>query len=716
MACVDLNKAVRDALSLPNDALFNCTLNKSKNDDGLLTLNVKNDTKQKEYLVVPAMDRIDKGHGQTIANDLIIAPLFGFQHTNKQKYAAFDTGKLENCIVIEKNNLGHLEIILKSLAEFQASYLTTKKEEQPNASFDVETLFNKVTARFKDYDKEAIENTKIRFQADINKFFESKLFVRSVVCPLGKNIWVNLKIKKSIILYNSKEKYVPPVYDALMSIFTFSDENFRQKHFTKLVKTYFDSLVYYLEQKNTETFNITREYKETTVRVFLPIIKFQIIIDSLATEELISNALNFLKYPLINQEDIYEIVQNKLNSSDYDLLDYKMINLNSKSGHLGQYFNLDIQINYQGRVTELHLFAKVIIPLTDFMKEIAKNGPSEKEDFFYTTLIPLYEEHGLEKLLDFAPKCYISRLNWMLVLDNLVKDRFVTFELNKNLDVDGLKCVVAKLAKLAAASLVVEENLSRIKGRPVRMNEIFGKFEESIFVYEDGHIMQKLCDNTRNGLNYFIKILPEITEHLGVSYEEKCEKFDKLFMSLFPKILTSDTFRNSIVHGDMHLGNMLFKKEQDGSVSNAILVDFQILRYLPPAFEMLIFLYANSSRETKLKHINQLIEGYYDDVARYLNDFGHDPEKVYPREHFYDSIKHVRPACLSLAFIYTYMLKADTEIREEMLLNQEKFNHYIENNYKDYVDLVWSNEYYRECVINSLKDMTDYIVENNLEP
>ncbi|XP_030745634.1 uncharacterized protein LOC115874581 [Sitophilus oryzae] len=327
--------------------------------------------------------------------------------------------------------------------------------------------------------------------------------------------------------------------------------------------------------------------------------------------------------------------------------------------------------------------------------------------------MPLFQEHRLEELLDFAPKCYLSRVKWMIVLDHLGNQGFVTLNLNQTLDIDGLKHVVAQLAKLTAVTLIVEENLSRKEGRPVRINEIYPKFQETIYIYQEESSIKKMIDKNKDSLHYLIELLPEATAQLNLPLEEKFKKFDEVFMSIFSGILTSDIFRNAIAHGDMHLGNMLFKQELDGSISESKLIDFQILRYIPPVFDMLVFIHVNSSRETRLKHYDDLVEGFYKDIAKYLDKFGHDPGNVFPRDVFYESIKHVRPACLSMAYWFCYLMKADPEVKADLFMNQEKFIYYYENNNREYIDLVWTGACFQEGLRSLLQDITDYIVETD---
>nr|AHE77385.1 heat shock protein 90 [Lissorhoptrus oryzophilus] len=154
--------------------------------------------------------------------------------------------------------------------------------------------------------------------------------------------------------------------------------------------------------------------------LYCPLVKLKIatITSTYKDVDLIKNSLQFLKYPLINQEDIYEAIHNKLGHSEYNLINYALQPLNETNGHLGEYFHLVIDVECNDTQQTINLFAKFLIPPTKLLKSILEEGPSKKEDFFYSTLLPLYREYGLDSILDFAPKCHLSRRDYLLLLDD----------------------------------------------------------------------------------------------------------------------------------------------------------------------------------------------------------------------------------------------------------------------------------------------------------
>ncbi|XP_030767974.1 uncharacterized protein LOC115891602 [Sitophilus oryzae] len=719
MSYADLDSAVRSTFSVPYDQQLDFTLKHCSGDHDILVLDIIKNATSKKYIAVPGVQH-SREHSTSYRreNNLVVPPVFSFQHSNNENYTVFGFEKLYRCCAVEKNNQEHLEIILKSLAEYQASILTLEREPLEKVTIDIEELFGKVTFLdfFKSIEETELEKIKIRLQTNLNKFLTSNFLVRSVGCSSGKNIYIDLEKKQSIFLDKLSEHLVPPVYDALLYIFIFSDEKFRQRHFADLVDTYFKFLVKFLEiKKKNSSSNITRIYKETTVRILLPIVKCQIATTPKPPVDLLSNILKFLRCQFINQEDVYEVIENKINSKNYDFVDYSLTSLNRKSGHSGQYFSLDIKINSNAEVINMKLFAKVLAPTIEFLKDIIEEGIGEIEDVFYLTLLPLYKKHGLERLLDFAPRCYLSRVNWILVLDDMDERGFVTLPLNKTLNLDGLKAIISQLSKFVAATFIVEENVSRKEGRRFQLDELYpASFKENVFSEDEGCKLKDILKSCREGMKYIMEKSPEITKQFHVPQEKISENIDELFRTMTKKISKSDVYRNAVTHGDMHLGNLMFRCNSDDSISEGVLIDFQVLRYLPPVFDLLQFINGSTTREIRLKYKDQLLNDYYNDIAKYLTEFGYDPENVFPRQSFDENVKYMRSAGLASELFYCYLVKIEAETRERLFLDPENLKYYFIDNPRELVDYLWtSDEFFKPSMQDVAYDLMEYFADQN---
>lgn len=494
-----------------------------------------------------------------------------------------------------------------------------------------------------------------------------------------------------------------------------SDEKFRQKHFDELTSYYFKCLAETVQTQNSNMFEtISRKYADIQVRSLLPIVKFKYASDlakanpSPHFENILANISNYLKYPLIHQEDVYQATKNKLQSDDYDLITYTLVPLDAKNGHLGEYFHLKISVNFQNQEKKLNLFAKFLLVSTDEMREFLERGVGKKEDFFYCTLYQIYSDHGLENLLDFAPKCYLSKLSGFVILEDLGSLEYIGLKPNAILNYDGLKIILAKVAKYHACTFIVEEILSKKLGKIYRLGNDYAEYlEEVILVYEGP--FKNITDRFLDSLYYIVNKFPDITNKISLSTEQLKAKIKEVWFSPFVTVKASDSIRNVVNHGDLYVSNMLFKFGQDQNVKDGILIDFQLLRYVPPAFEILFFIFVSSLKETRDKHLQSLLNWYYENLSGHLTTFNLDPDEIYSRKHFEDDIDNSKSAALAQAFNYGHSIQVDPDFREEVFHDQEKTKYYFEDNKEEFVDLAWEQGHYKIMLRGIIEDIIDLI-------
>lgn len=652
-------------------------------------------------------------------NDLskLVRAQFVIRDTSNQHYLAFPEQHFTDVKFPKRNDLKHLEVILESLAQYQVNYLINKENNSRFSRYDIKTIGDKGSNL--EIDKSVFDKELNKLEKNFNKLLGDELVVRSIGINTGGNISVliNETGNSALFLEIEEGRLIPPAYDALWFIFLLSDENFRKVHFKELVTNYFQKLQDSLKKsKNDLGSKLTTEYNEYSIRVLLPIIKLNILNKVLEQnhKELLSNIGNFFKYPLINQEDIYETVENKLKSSDYELLGYKMTPLSETNGHLGQYYHLYINVNFHGKLQLLTLFAKFIIVPTETMEMFVKAGPAKKEHFFYSELIGLFEKNGMGQLLDFGPACYLSRVGWLVILDDLSVEGFVGLKPNNVLDYKGLSVVVGKLAKFHACSLIYEEIISKRNGKTYTFYDDFEYIlNDSTYVYNDQNPFKPIFDLSRSALKYIIRQFPDLTKDLKLSEEEIYKRFDEMYMKNFEKMVRSEKHKNGLIHGDMYLGNVLLSFNKDKTVTDAILVDFQLLKYCPPTYDVLFFLHVASTKETRNKCLTKLLDEYYDHLSTHIKKFNMDPEIVYPKEGYRQSLKFMKSVALIIATEYSHVTQIDPDFREEIFHDQEKFDYYMHKNRIELINMNWSNESYKSILKGLSEDILDLIVSQD---
>lgn len=205
--------------------------------------------------------------------------------------------------------------------------------------------------------------------------------------------------------------YRPPAYDVLSLIFNTSTQMFRQHYFTYLLPYYFDCLRKELAkfQLNVDDF-LKFEHFMKSVRYFMPLVKFEavlhledfgakpgfykfmqkddaayrqylfvdrsVFLEEVYTKdpifkELIQEALGELlevaRVPEVTRENCYEILENRLETTVYDLKSYRV----TPTEEVGVY-NLDLEIIDEEKVSDVKMFKYLIKSGDDDFKVLTK--------------------------------------------------------------------------------------------------------------------------------------------------------------------------------------------------------------------------------------------------------------------------------------------------------------------------------------------------------
>lgn len=91
------------------------------------------------------------------------------------------------------------------------------------------------------------------------------------------------------------------------------------------------------------------------------------------------------------------------------------------------------------------------------------------------------------------------------------------------------------------------------------------------------------------------------------------------FIEICNALKEYDDTLNVLIHKDMWVNNIMFRYE-DSKPKSALLIDFQCMSYGPPAFDMMIFLYFNSTIEFRNQHELALYKHYFDIFEASINE------------------------------------------------------------------------------------------------
>lgn len=189
--------------------------------------------------------------------------------------------------------------------------------------------------------------------------------------------------------------------------------------------------------------------------------------------------------------------------------------------------------------------------------------------------------------------------------------------------------------------------------------------------------------------------------------KEIITKYQK-YSSIFCDELKATRYKyNVICHGDLWANNLMFKYDGE-QVVDCCLVDFQILRFLPPTQDVLLFLYINTLHPFREKHLQDLLDHYYHQLSNELNLYGLSSGVVYPKHEYVQSCKDRLLSVLNISVTYKTLMSLD---RAEMnkIMGDKEINYMAI--FKDRVTLlkpiIERDEVYRNKILGELQEMID---------
>jgi len=74
-------------------------------------------------------------------------------------------------------------------------------------------------------------------------------------------------------------------------------------------------------------------------------------------------------------------------------------------------------------------------------------------------------------------------------------------------------------------------------------------------------------------------------------------------------------------HGDFWSNNIMFKYDQEGKVDGTILVDFQLINYGHPAYDLMYLLYLSTDTQFRDQHMEECLQHYWTTLNLYITQF-----------------------------------------------------------------------------------------------
>ena len=96
---------------------------------------------------------------------------------------------------------------------------------------------------------------------------------------------------------------------------------------------------------------------------------------------------------------------------------------------------------------------------------------------------------------------------------------------------------------------------------------------------------------------------------------------------------------NVLNHNDLHMNNVMYTKNEDGSADKLVLLDLQLMKYTRPTVDLAYFFGSSTSAAFRSQHLDHLLQVYHDQLGEELGIFGYNIKSLYPLDKLKDDFQ-----------------------------------------------------------------------------
>lgn len=405
-------------------------------------------------------------------------------------------------------------------------------------------------------------------------------------------------------------------------------------------------------------------------------------------------------YVDIHEIHVVKAIEKKLGTNHFIVLNYNLTPLPEKLGLLGEYRSLHVSfLNDQGSKEDLHFFVKYF-PQQESSAAFAEGIGAFKKEIFVYNLFKEFAEKGLS--VSVVPDCYVVAPKKYLILDDLSNEGYKVVDKHTFLEYDSVLVVLRALAKWHASTFIFENKVGK------RILDLYNNdLEESFFNNKKDFANLK-------GVESCINCIIEEIDLFGFPKKLSSGKYfaevaEKMCYKIYDMVKPSKRFKNVVNHGDIWATNVLLKYDKKtGKPICCKLVDFQCVRYSPPAQDVLAFLYLTTSRDFRKKYMYEVVGMYYSYLEKNLKQAGLKIEDVLPFSDFMESCEEQKLfAIVQTAFYFPLILIDSNEI--DIYFSDLELNKKIL--FENRIHLVLGHKdkdaFYKQRLIESIADLKD---------
>uniref|UniRef100_A0A182PF65 CHK domain-containing protein n=1 Tax=Anopheles epiroticus TaxID=199890 RepID=A0A182PF65_9DIPT len=307
-------------------------------------------------------------------------------------------------------------------------------------------------------------------------------------------------------------------------------------------------------------------------------------------------------------------------------------------GFLADHYALKVTVEKNGQEEEILFFAKCQPTenpaLRGYLEEI---GSFRKESSVLQRIVGAIQQYCPWRTV--APRVHFAKEEQLLVMNNLKSEGYSVVKREGGLlELSFVQEALETLATLHAGSIVLEAKLGK------RLPELYpAVLDENAWVQTPTSTRMK---DVANVIKLYTELVKICVQWQGAQKQTILERLAPLIRKIYTYVEPSTAFRNCLNHGDLWCNNIMFKCDGQGRPTGCALVDYQLSRYVPPAYDINLLLYLTTNRRLRNESLAALLDHYYKCFAEVLDRNQLNVGEIYPREEFLRCCEHYRLAGL----------------------------------------------------------------------
>ncbi|XP_059050177.1 uncharacterized protein LOC131845157 [Achroia grisella] len=312
---------------------------------------------------------------------------------------------------------------------------------------------------------------------------------------------------------------------------------------------------------------------------------------------------------ILNDKQLHSVIDLSLNGQT----DWKLTGADVRpaceglAGFLGDHLRASLQVMVNGSIEKIHLFIKRVPPgnkpKADF---IEANHYFRREQLMFQLIDEM--NAGNEPNSWCAKALLYNKL--ILVMPDLGVQGYTTRPTLQTFDLPHVLVTTTTIARYHA-DLLNYQTKKRINGN--KTWSFLTEYEHELLepTFKDSPWIRCAAKLTSNFLRVFSKKynnLANMESRLTELFIKACNSFKEYNNTL-----------NVLNHKDLWANNIMFRYE-NSIPCNALLIDFQCLRYGPPAFDVTLLLYCTTSRTFRKRYESNIFHHYYTVFSERLED------------------------------------------------------------------------------------------------